>query len=138
VPEVLAHADPDADAQLRRRGPKEVASRIRRRLTQCYAYTDPDSDQAISYEAVCELVKAGARAPVEHICAISGGVFLPGQPTTETTDALVARCAREHGEFIAAFIGKAGTIETIRELDDLIRCAAAVRAAKVAELEAGK
>ena len=78
-------------------GPKEVVLRMKRRRSVVYAYSDPDHATHAPFDVVCALVEAGARAPAEHLAALAGGFFTPGEVPQERFTALFARAARQRG-----------------------------------------
>lgn len=99
-------------------------------------FTDPNADgDGIPYARVRQLVRAGAKAPVEDLCALAGGSFQPGGAGSACPKAAAARSAKEYGEWLAAMFSGAPTPDQLRELDDVIR---ALTETRVALMAAGK
>lgn len=122
-------------------GPKELAHRIKVSRSRLHQLSDPDHPHPLTARHFLALVKAGARTPVEEVCAAAGGAFMPGAPSNETVPAMAAKSAREHAEFIAELLravedGRITARERlvlIKAIDDEVRTLCAVRAHLVAE-----
>lgn len=116
-------------------GVKRVCHLLKLGKSRAYAFTDPDHVADIGFSAVCELVRAGSKAPVEFLCTLAGGAFHPGEASNEDLDALAVRCLQRHTGFLAAVIGKSDPKDTLLELDELIRAATQARAHVIREIE---
>ncbi|WP_406853516.1 hypothetical protein ABEG18_13170 [Alsobacter sp. KACC 23698] len=127
-------------------GPKRVAERIRKKLKQTYNYSDPQHPAEISFAAVCDLVVAGARAPIEHLCTLAGGAFLPSHTTNEGVTVLAGRACVEQAEFVAKLLDATGdgkitaaeALPLLKDLDDAIRTLTCARARVLADVECGQ
>ncbi len=117
-------------------GVKKAAHLLDRSTTQTMAYSDPATSDEISFDQVRRLIEAtGAAAPAEDLASLTGGVFLPCDAPKEAFDHLVAKSAKEWGEFIACVVkahadGGLDQIERrdmLRDLDNLIRTLVAAR-----------
>ena len=102
-----------ASAMIEVGGPGAVAERMRRKRSVVYAYGDPDHPTHAPFDAVCELVKAGARAPIEFLAGLAGGSFTAAETPQEHFAVLVERAARERGVLDAQTISALadGTID---------------------------
>lgn len=90
-------------------GIKEVMFRFDIGKSQAYAYSDPTTNEQISFARVVSLTSPTSPAAAEYLASRAGGVFcaLPGAtggcPMTLTADAV-----REHGEAVAAALEAQG------------------------------
>jgi hypothetical protein len=110
-------------------GPKGVAFRLglkRSRVHQLLAATEPSQ---MLHAQVRELVKAGARAPVEDLCALAGGAFLPGDAPISSLSQLTSTSLVEHSHFVSCVLlaladGHLSADERcaiLRAIDDAVR-----------------
>lgn len=97
-----------ADGLVEAGGPAALVQRMKRKRSVIHAYADPDHPTHAPFDAVCDLVKAGARAPVLHLCALAGGAFAPGAPASESFSALVSRASTENGAFVGQVLAALG------------------------------
>ena len=100
-------------------GPAALVGRLKRKRSVVYAYADPDHKTHAPFDAVCDLVAAGARAPVAHLAAIAGGVFMPGRQEAGSLVDLLSRAARAAGETQARAIASLadGKIDAVEGAD---------------------
>lgn len=120
-------------------GLKRIALQLRRSPSQTQAYSDPACPDELTLDQARRLadVAPGAAAVLaDDLAGLAGGVFLPSVSPNGHFERLVARGAKEWGEFVSAVVealadGRLTPAErgaVIRELDEVLQALAAARA----------
>jgi len=124
-------------------GPKLVAHRLGRSRSTVSSYADPNEPQRMTYAQVRELVRAGALAPVEDLCSLAHGAFMPHAPTDESLSELLAKSACSHGDLVSkamratARMSAREALEILKAIEDSARLLLQARARVLADIEAG-
>ncbi|WP_425376209.1 phage regulatory CII family protein [Rhodoplanes roseus] len=119
-------------------GIKRVAFWLRRSPTQTQAYSDPACPDELTLDQARRIADAAPAAAIvlaEDFAAAAGGVFLPCATTTCRFEGLVAKSAKEWGEFVSAVVDALadGRIDAgerravLAELDQVLHALAAAR-----------
>lgn len=117
-------------------GVKNAAFLIGKSVTQAYAYADDASPDQISFDRLRRLAAAtGSTALAEALAADAGGYFVPGSPSEDSVNELMARGETKCGQLIAdrlRDLDRAGAADASpqmrRDLDELLSTLAALRA----------
>lgn len=89
-------------------GMKMVQNRLGIGRSLAYAFTDPQSQEEISFARVASLTTPQAVAAAEFLCFMAGGVFQPIMGARDCDGIelrAVAAQTRDHGNAIAAVLG---------------------------------
>lgn len=125
-------------------GVKQVAARLGKSKTQLYRYTDEDSS-AFTLDQARDLTRAGNLEFVFDLCALAGGGFMPGMPMGNASLAqLAGKCATGSAEVVADVLTlpagpmtRTAAIRLLRELQDIDRISAALKARIMADMQKG-
>lgn len=85
-------------------GVKRLAALLGRSPSVVHAYTDPKHATHIPYDKVRTLTQEGAVAFVEDLCALAGGLFVPGTPSNAPLHDLAGRSSIEVAQFVAELL----------------------------------
>lgn len=113
-------------------GIKMAMNRLGIGQSQAYAFTDPQSEEEISFARMAALTSPTATAGAEFMCFMAGGIFMPviGRSDCHALELMeIAEQAREHGNAIAVLLTAVndGTVTDAERQEALPRVDAALR-----------